>query len=270
MHRDRARTVRVIVTRPEPECRQWVHALVAHGLDAVAMPLIVLGAANDDATVRGYWRRLAQYRAVMFVSSAAVQHFFSRRPAHDAPAGSADSPRFWATGPGTVAALVREGVDPARIDAPDADKGQFDSEALWAVVKAQAQHGQRVLIVRGADAAGPVMAQGSGRDWLATRLEQSGTGVDFLVVYQRCPPSWGEPERNAARAATRDGSLWLFTSSQAIAHLALCLPGQVWDGARAIATHARIAQAARQAGFGVVWESRPRIEDVVASIESAG
>ena len=264
--------MRVIVTRPEPECSQWVRAMVAHGLDATAMPLIILCSANDAATVHGYWRRLTQYRAVMFVSGAAVQHFFSRCPAQEAPpiGGCVDSPRFWATGPGTISSLVRQGVDPAHIDAPDVDKGQFDSEALWAVVQAQAQRGQRVLIVRGADAAGLAMAHGAGRDWLATQLEQSGVGVDFVVVYQRCPPSWSDPERRHAQAAARDGSLWLFTSSQAIAHLSVCLPGQVWAGARAIATHARIAQAAREAGFGVVWESRPRMGDVVASIESAG
>ncbi|MGE3348297.1 MAG: uroporphyrinogen-III synthase, partial [Ramlibacter sp.] len=38
--------------------------------------------------------------------------------------------------------------------------------------------------------------------------------------------------------------------------------------ARAVATHPRIAQAAREAGFGVVCESRPALADVVASIES--
>ena len=71
-----------------------------------------------------------------------------------------------------------------------------------------------------------------------------------------------------AQAAAADGSLWLFTSSQAVAHLAARLPRQDWRQARAMATHPRIAQAARDAGFGVVWESRPRLEEVVASIES--
>jgi uroporphyrinogen-III synthase len=35
-----------------------------------------------------------------------------------------------------------------------------------------------------------------------------------------------------------------------------------------VATHPRIAQAARDAGFGAVLEARPTLDDVVASIES--
>lgn len=263
--------MRVIVTRPDPECRQWVRSLVGHGLDAVALPLIALGVANDDANVRDCWNRLAQYNAVMFVSGAAALHFFSRRPAPD-PAlqvGGSAAPRFWATGPGTVMALLRQDVDPGSIDAPDADSGQFDSEALWRLVGGRVQRGQRVLIVRGTDDPAGTAAQGSGRDWLASMLEQSGVAVDHVVVYQRNAPRWSPADQRLARAAALDGSVWLFTSSQALANLAVCVPDQSWVGARALVTHARIGQAAREAGFGVVWESRPRIEDVVASIESA-
>jgi uroporphyrinogen-III synthase len=35
-----------------------------------------------------------------------------------------------------------------------------------------------------------------------------------------------------------------------------------------VATHPRIAQAARDAGFGVVCESRPTEEAIVAALES--
>ncbi|MEG2631782.1 MAG: uroporphyrinogen-III synthase, partial [Comamonas sp.] len=47
------------------------------------------------------------------------------------------------------------------------------------------------------------------------------------------------------------------------------LPGTDWRQARALATHPRIAAAARQAGFGLVQECRPSLNDVAASIESA-
>ncbi|MEO7940004.1 MAG: uroporphyrinogen-III synthase, partial [Burkholderiaceae bacterium] len=62
--------------------------------------------------------------------------------------------------------------------------------------------------------------------------------------------------------------LWLFTSAQAIDHLCACLPEQDWAQARAMATHPRIAMQARAAGFGVVWESRPALDDIAASIKS--
>ncbi|MDQ3273162.1 MAG: uroporphyrinogen-III synthase, partial [Pseudomonadota bacterium] len=59
-------------------------------------------------------------------------------------------------------------------------------------------------------------------------------------------------------------SVWLFSSSEAVGHLP---PGD-WSQGRALATHPRIAEAARAAGWGVVVESRPTLADIVASIES--
>jgi uroporphyrinogen-III synthase len=67
------------------------------------------------------------------------------------------------------------------------------------------------------------------------------------------------------RRASTDGSIWLFSSSEAIAHLPI---GLDWGQARALATHPRIAQAAREAGFGQVLQSRPALPEVLASIKS--
>jgi uroporphyrinogen-III synthase len=158
-----------------------------------------------------------------------------------------------------VAALCRAGVPAAQIDAPAADARQFDSEALWAAVGRQPWQGRRVLIVRGqGTAAAP------GRDWLAQQLLAAGAQVDFVAVYQRRAPVFTAPQRQLLAAAARDGSVWLFSSSEAVAHL----PPQDWSRARAVATHPRIAEAVRAAGWGVVAESRPALEDIVASIES--
>jgi uroporphyrinogen-III synthase len=45
-------------------------------------------------------------------------------------------------------------------------------------------------------------------------------------------------------------------------------PELSWHQARCVATHPRIAEAARAAGFAVVCESRPAMADLIASIES--
>lgn len=205
----------------------------------------------------------------MFVSGNAVDYFFKEKPplAPDWPAQAAIKTRAFVTGPGSCAALLRNGVGADRIDAPSATAGQFDSEALWALVECQVQPGFRVLIVRGAGAAG-VLADGAGRDWFARRVQSRGGLVEFVVAYQRVAPGWGEVERDLARSAADDGSVWLFSSSEAIANLRALMPDQQWKQSRAVATHPRIAQAAREAGFGVVCESRPLLADVVASIES--
>ena len=268
--------MRVIVTRPEREARAWVQALSQQGLEVLALPLITIHALPDTSALQAAWRQLGDYAALMFVSGAAVEHFFAERTApgnglHPSPV---PTPRFWATGPGTAAALRRHGIAENHIDAPASDGGQFDSEALWDVVGARVQAGDQVLIVRGGDGPpGPAVplaesSPGVGRDWLAQHLVEAGARVDFVPAYWRGAPAFSAQRIALAREAAGDGSVWLFTSAQAVANLVACMPGQDWGGARGLATHARIASAARMAGFGVVWESRPGISDVVASIES--
>ena len=265
--------MRVIVTRPERDAQAWVQALVRYGLDAIALPLIGIHPVADPSALRSCWAQLGSYAAVMFVSGSAVEHFFAARRNHDPAFGAvaAAATRAWVTGPGSAAALLRCGLDAAAIDAPAPDSGQFDSEALWSVVGSRVLAGDRVLIVRGADhgqESAALATPGWGRDWLARQLQQAGAKVEFVVAYERCAPVLDTLLRAQARQAASDGSVWLLTSAQAVANLRSCLPHQDWAAARALATHARIAGAARAAGFGVVWESRPSVLDVVASIES--
>jgi uroporphyrinogen-III synthase len=265
----------VIVTRPAPEAQHWVAQLQQRGICAEALPLIEIASAIDLTAARDAWARLEKYAAVMFVSGNAVAHFFA---AHRYGAGpntqewaSFKSVRFMAPGPGTALALVAQGVPAAQVDTPPADAAQFDSEALWQVIGQRAWAGQRVLILRGQSVA-PDASSGSladapapGREWLARQLEQAGAAVDFVVVYERRAPRFTVLQRQRMAASQRDRSVWLFSSSEALAHLP---PGSDWSQARAIATHSRIAQAARAAGWGVVIESRPALADIAASIES--
>ena len=278
--------MRVVVTRPESDAQKWVHGLRGAGFDPLLLPLIGIGPAQETVPLQQAWLRLADYAAVMFVSGNAVKHFFSSKPplALVFNGQIATKTRAWATGPGTVRILLRAGVEASQLDAPPLEAGQFDSESLWAVVQDQVRPGMRVLIVRGADSvtrsapaklvdavanvsADPAIA-GSGRDWLAVQLTGAGAQVDMVVAYQRCAPDMTTQQHSLARAAAADGSVWLFSSSEAIANLAAWLPGQSWQRARAVATHLRIAANARKLGFGVVCESRPLLASVVASLES--
>lgn len=266
--------MRVIVTRPEREALRWVRDLSEQGLPAVALPLIEVGPVDDPADVLRAWQHLDDYVGVMFVSGNAVDHFFELNSAI-APVsiGSiATKTRVWATGPGTTRALLRRGVAPERLDAPPLDAGQFDSEALWQVVGPQVQAGDRVLIVRGGDSLGSASAtvrtgQGSGRDWFANQVRQVGGQAEFVMAYQRGAPELGGQERALASQAATDGSVWLFSSTEAVINLLACLPGQSWAVARAVATHPRIAAAAQQAGFGLVQESRPTLPELVGCLK---
>ena len=258
----------LIVTRPEPDATAWADALVQQHWPAVALPLIAIHPTRNPDALTAAWAQIGTYQAVMFVSAHAVAHFFSAASGH-LEGTVALKPavwRAWATGPGTTQALERAGVEAGRIDAPDAQSAQLDSEALWQRVQGQVQSvGLRsVLIVRGSDAQG-VMA---GRDWLAQQLQAQGVNVDFVVAYERDLPCWTLAQRTHALASTDPAAVWVFSSSEAIANLQQLLPHRVWAHARAVATHPRIAQAARNAGFGVVCESRPGLDAVLSSIKS--
>lgn len=252
--------MRVLVTRPQAEATQWVEDLRRRGFDPVSLPLIAIVPVPQSQALEQAWAQLDRYRAVMFVSGNAVRHFFAHRPDGASWPGRT---RAWAPGAGTAHALVEAGVGPSLVDAPSAQAAQFDSENLWQQVKGQVEPGHAVLIVRGEDADGG----GAARDWLADQMGAAGAQVQAVAAYMRQAPVFTEAQRNCALLGATQG-VWLFSSSQGIANLQGLLPGQQWAQARAIATHPRIAQAARIAGFGVVCESRPSLEAVAAALES--
>ena len=275
--------MRVIVTRPETDAQAWLDAIQKAGHEAVYLPLIEIGPAPDAQAVDLAWQQWPRWQAVMFVSAQAVRMFFAQRPMQAGP-------RFWATGPGTRQALIEAGVATHDIDAPNADSAQFDSEALWQVVSPSLKKQAPVLIVRGNEDSldsnptltanananananpsnnQPVNPQGVGRDWLAQQIIQAGASVEFVIAYSRRPPQWSAPQLEIAKQAAFDGSVWCLSSSQAVLHLQAQLPNVQWNKACCVATHARIAQTARDVGFVHVVQTRPVLSDVLASLES--
>lgn len=265
-----------LITRPEPEASQWVAALQTQGVAAEAFPLMCIGPAPDLARLQRVREDWHQYRAVMFVSGNAARHFFDQNwPL--ALAGQAEAatktiafPRIWAPGPGTARTLQALGVPAGSIDQPAAQAAQFDSESLWQQVGGSLRAGDQVLIVRGSDGSQP-QPHGSGREWLSAHIQHAGAQVDYVAAYTRTAPTFTHAALARARQAAEAGAPWLLSSAQALGFLLAALPAQHWGRARALATHPRIAQAARAAGFGSVTECRPALADVasaLASIES--
>lgn len=286
---------RVIVTRPAREAQHWVQQLQQSGVQAEALPLIEIVAASAAANLQALeqaWRTREQYAACLFVSGNAVEYFFKGKealsffsrpqPAMDKVTNTG-SPvvsglRCMAPGPGTVTALLAAGIPIEQIDAPAADARQFDSEALWNVVGQRDWRGRRVLVVRGESHAAAGGAEGGdsaspGRDWITRQWQSVGAQVDFVGVYQRRAPRLTDAQIQRAQASSTDGSVWLFSSSEAVANLTRlpALSAMDWRCARAVATHPRILEAVRAAGWGVAVESRPALKDIrdtLRSIES--
>ena len=285
---------RVIVTRPAHDADVWVARLQQSGWHAQALPLIEIAAVNHPADISALQQAcnsLSDFVACMFVSGNAVEHFFRLFQVSKTASGQSiraqaaidniateipPNVRFLAPGPGTAAALLAAGVPASQIDAPPPDAAQFDSESLWKVVGHRDWRGTRVLIVRGRnDAQGDASegSSGTGRDWLTQQWRTAGSTVDVVSSYERRAPLLTVEQIELATAASCDGSVWLFSSSEALANLLqqAGLNAVSWKNAQAIATHPRIEAAVQAAGWGVVQSSRPALPDILdalASIES--
>jgi len=268
---------RLIVTRPAPEAQAWVEGLRERGWPAQALPLIHIGEPETPAEQEGlrHWRaHWHQADAILFVSGAAVSHFFASGVA---PPCDRSHTRFWAPGPGTARllaqALDRLGIDAAQIDSPPADAAQFDSEHLWPQVASQVGPDRLVLIVRGAspeqDSAEAGAIAGSGRDWLIQQCLERGAKVEGCVAYVRRAPVLAPADQSLIDAARALGSVWLFSSSEALRPLRALRAEADWSLASALVTHPRIGEAAHEAGFGQVLISRPALSDVIRTLESA-
>ncbi|KNZ32351.1 MAG: hypothetical protein AD742_11175 [Methylibium sp. NZG] len=249
--------MKVLVTRPATQADDWVQQLRAKGLDAAALPLIGISPAINTMPVVLAWVQLAKRKLVVFVSPNAAEQFFAVKPAG----------MFWpaevhaaCTGPGTGQMLLKLGVPRDRLIEPAADAPQFDSESLWTRLATMQWQGASVLLVRG----------DGGREWLSEQLTSQGAAVSKVVAYHSTAPKFNKAQRaqlNAALAFPQH-HLWLFSSSEAVTHLASAVTFGNWHKAWAVATHPRIAARAQELGFSNVVQTRPAIDAVAACIQS--
>lgn len=260
-----------MITRAQAEASHWAQALASAGHEVIKLPLLAFGPTPHPDRLSQAWLQAGSYHAAMFVSGQAARAFFAVRPP-----GMVWPARCWVTGPGTRAAVLAAGVPAEMIDTPPTDAARLDSEALWAVVAPQVASAvggatQSVLLVRGTDAgaAPSERHQGHGRDWLAQRLMEAGVRVDYAVAYQRVAPVWSAEQLHGAQQSAIDGAVWLFSSSQAVAHLTALMPQQHWARARALATHPRIGDALLAAGWGDVSVCKGDLASVLAALGGA-
>jgi uroporphyrinogen-III synthase len=247
--------MRVLVTRPAAQAGEWVSLLRDAGLQAEALPLIEIAPTADAAELTRAWSGLHEMALVVFVSPNAATCFFEGQPA-----GTPWPDGVVAASPGPGTTRVLRGLGVKALVEPAADSAQFDSEALWLQLATREWQGRKVLVVRGA----------SGRDWLADRLRERGAALQFVAAYGRAVPALSAHEAALLKGALAAPAqhLWLFSSSEAVTNLQALAPGASWGNALALATHPRIAQAARSLGIGHVLEARPSAEAVVACIQS--
>jgi uroporphyrinogen III methyltransferase/synthase len=266
------RRATVVITRPAGQSSGLIERLHRAQFDAFEFPLIDIAPVADDAPLRAALDELygpERYALVVFVSPNAIDHAFGRLFAP----WPADVP-VAVVGPGSVAALARQGVSAPghRVISPSAEHAdaRFDSEALYAAIEAHfganGLEGKRVLIVRG----------DGGREWLADRLAEAGARVEKAAAYRRLlpEPSMQKWERIHALLAGEPHA-WLLTSSEGVRNLdELAREHLTADEiarlkrAPVLCPHPRIAEAARQTGFDRITVSGAGDERIVETLET--
>jgi uroporphyrinogen-III synthase len=251
----------VIVTRPAAPGQRLATALQRRGWTVAWWPAFEIAPPPDDTLVRRTLSRLAGYDLALFVSPNAV-HATAERYWADWPASTA----IGVVGGGTRAAALAElrGAAAATIVGPDEDD-EAGSESFWRAWQASGRAARRVLLLRAA----------AGREWIAERLREAGAEVDALAVYERQPRSLDDAERDQLAAWTEQATapVVIVSSSEAVGaivdQVAAVAGASDWlRGGVAIATHERVAQRLRSAGFARVENCAPDDSALIGKLES--
>ena len=162
--------LRVLVTRPLQRAGPLCAELGRRGAVPVPLPAIEVAGPGNAGAVREAIARADRFDLAVFVSPSAVEHAMAL-----SPTTWPRSLRAAAIGPGTLAVLLRHGIEPAFLPAEP-----FNSEALLrcAELAPNRMPGARVAIFKGR----------GGREHLASELRRRGAHVREIETYRRrCP-----------------------------------------------------------------------------------
>lgn len=252
--------MRVVLTQPLPRVRNLAQVLRGRGHEVLELPVRRLESLAAQPAVSSLFSNLFTFDWVVFVSPGAVDAAWSAMPDLWPPGTGIAT-----VGPGTEAALMAHGFDPAVLFEPLVRPRQapYDAAALLGEPPFVAPSGLRILVVRGEQ----------GRDdWIGS-LRQAGAVVEVACVHRSHPltPSDAQIEEAArwlAEAARRPAT-FVFTAQDAIDRLDEVLPQAGRDRVRALAVHPRQVAALRKSGWTRATEMQPGQSGLIAGIESS-
>ena len=232
---------RLLLTRPADESSALAAVLAEAGVFSSSLPLLDIEPIPVSDAGQAILQNLDQYCAVIVVSKPAarlcmelLRQYWPQPP---------DQPWF------SVGAATGQILTDAGLTVFYPDNGD-DSEALLehlVLRQAITRPDPKVLIVRGE----------GGRGLLAERLREQGASVDYLELYRRGLPHYGEGELPAKVAAERLNAL-VVSSGQGFEHLQQ-LAGDAWPALARLPLFVpspRVAEMARAAGARTVVDCR--------------
>lgn len=242
---------RIVITRPAGTGAALVRKVRALGGEPILLPGSSLHAHTDVSAARRALQAALACHVAIFTSPAAVR--FARRLAPLRSGATVVAP-----GAGTRDALQSAGVAEVRTPSREDSEGMLELDMLQEVL------GQRIGII------GAV----GGRGLLAEELARRGAEVVHAHVYRRLPARLDHRHRDALLRDDPYQPLYVLLSSvDAIANLLAALPDEARRAlltATAVVSSARLARAAREAGFArELRASSARAEDMLAAITAS-
>ena len=190
----------VAVMRAREQAGELVRLLEARGASVRVLPMIRIEPPADPEPLRRAVRSVGSFDWVVFLSVNGVEGFWRELDAAGLDAKAFAASRVACVGPGTAAALVRRGVEPAVV--PE----EYVAEALLeALARADTLLRKRVLLPRGA----------GGRPVLPEGLRALGAEVTEVEAYRTVPEAEHAGElRELLRAGAVDALV--FTSPSTV------------------------------------------------------
>jgi len=233
--------LQVLVTRPDPAGSVLCEAIRTKGGEAIHLPTIAFAPPEDEARFEEAVEQLGVQDWLVFVSPQAV---YASIPAirRQWPVFPSDI-KITAIGAGTAEALQQAGYQVASIP-----QMEWNSEALFEMLKSDGIKGKKIAIIRGE----------GGREVLEAILAEEGAIPLSLIAYRRVLPAI-ELETNLVLLASHQIDAIVCTSFEGVKNLKLLLTDAAWPYLKKIpliVISERIKELARGIGFQMIWVAK--------------
>ncbi len=250
-------SIKVLVTRPEPQAQGLCLALEESGATALAFPVIEITSPQDSAPLQKIFQELEHYDWLIFISKNAVEYAFDHLKKSNITIP--DQCRIAAIGKSTANKLQE-----LNIKALIAPADRSDSEALLAMPELSDVAEKRILIIRGE----------GGRETLAETLRKRDANVEYAAVYRRIKPNKKLTHKpDIAIITSNEGldNLWQMTNKKQhvwLKNLPLVVMSERnRQHAKQLGYHGKITIAAQQSDEGLLaavkqWQEnqQPKVE----------